>query len=224
MSSYQFHGSLNKLSGLKPGKVVCVGRNYAAHAKELGNEVPSSPVLFMKPATALVNWNDQVVIPTDRGECHHELELAVLIGQTLSSAYETEVEQSIVGISLALDLTLRDLQSDLKAKGHPWEMAKAFDGSCPVAQWMPLNSIEELSDCLLELSVNDSLRQSTLTSSMIWPVVPLIQYISKYFRLEPGDIILTGTPAGVAALHPGDHLQAKLANRLTIDSEVTARD
>ncbi len=114
------------------GKVVCVGRNYAAHAKELNNPVPTEPVLFMKPSTALVKLDEPLVIPTDLGECHFEAEMSILIGQSLSNCTEDQASTAIAGIGLALDLTLRELQQELKEKRLPWEKAKSFDGACPV--------------------------------------------------------------------------------------------
>jgi 2-keto-4-pentenoate hydratase/2-oxohepta-3-ene-1,7-dioic acid hydratase in catechol pathway len=207
---------------LVPGKVVCIGRNYAAHAQELGNEVPNRPVIFMKPSTALVNWNNTVAIPTDRGECHHELELAILIGKTLTKATQSQAAEAIEAVTLALDLTLRDLQSELKAKGHPWEMAKAFDGACPIAQWHPLPSLDWLNQAQLMLSVNGRVRQQGNSQLMLWPPLELLSYVSQYVTLQPGDVLLTGTPPGVNRLEVGDRLLATLDDFIQLESEVIA--
>src|SRR5690606_22522641 len=127
------HGLEGKTLDLPVGKAVCDGRNYAEHAKELNNPVPTSPILFMKPSTAIVALADGFAIPQDQGECHHELELAVLIGKPLKNASEAEVRNAILGYGIGLDLTLRDLQNRLKEKSHPWEVAKAFDGANPLS-------------------------------------------------------------------------------------------
>lgn len=224
ISQFKHQGNLDAIKQLPAGKVVCIGRNYAEHARELGNPVPKQPVIFIKPATSLCHWNDKVFIPADLGECHHELELAVLIKDRLTKAAITDVVPAIAGVSLALDLTLRDLQQTLKSQGHPWEMAKAFDGACPIANWVALPSAKWLEQAEFSLSVNGELRQNASTELMLWPVIELIRYISHTFTLQPGDIVLTGTPKGVAALQPGDKLQANLSNLLTISSEVESYD
>ncbi|NVJ60220.1 MAG: fumarylacetoacetate hydrolase family protein [Gammaproteobacteria bacterium] len=216
-------------------KVVCVGRNYAAHAAELNNPVPDEPVLFIKPSSAVVPWSKQVAIPCDRGECHHELELAFLIGQRLTKASRDDCLNAIAGVTLALDLTLREEQSKLKQQGKPWELAKAFDGACPIAAWEPLDNILSCSkgeanssdldlSCLaevsIELKVNDKLCQAGQVRDMIWQPLDLIAHISQFFTLNPGDVVLTGTPAGVSSMELGDKLSASLNGQVVIESEV----
>ncbi len=217
---YQHKGQINNLDPLTASKVICIGRNYVDHIKELGNVVPKQPVLFMKPNSALVNWEDVVAVPTNRGECHHEIELALLIGDRLQNATAEQVAKAVAGVTLALDLTLRDVQSELKGKGQPWELAKAFDASCPVANWRALPSVEWLKNANMSFAVNGEVRQQTNTDTMIWSCIDLIQFISKHFTLMPGDIVLTGTPAGVQALNPGDKIEAKLDGMFSITSEV----
>ncbi|MEE4246487.1 MAG: fumarylacetoacetate hydrolase family protein [Kangiellaceae bacterium] len=209
---------------LPAGKVICVGRNYADHAKELGNDVPSEPVLFIKPATALVNWQSAVSIPTTLGECHHELELALLIGTRLCNAQVEEAAQSIKAVTLALDLTMRDVQAKLKSTGKPWELAKAIDCSCPVADWHSLPSLEWLDKAQFKLTINGELRQAGNSQHMLWPALDLIAYISRYFTLLPGDIVLTGTPAGVGPLQSGDRLVAELNSIFSFESEVKCNE
>lgn len=187
------------------GKIVCVGRNYAAHARELGNAVPDAPILFMKPATAAVPLVRGFAIPASRGECHHETEITILIGHTLKHASEAECHAGIAGIGLGLDLTLRDLQNELKKKGHPWEVAKAFDGAAPLSAFLRPEGIV-LNDIRFTLKVNGELRQRGHSADMITPVLALLAHISTVFTLEPGDVVMTGTPEGVAALQPGDAL------------------
>lgn len=195
---------------LPVGKVVCVGRNYAAHARELGSAVPETPILFLKPSTALVPLAPAFAIPQGRGECHHETEITVLIGRTLKNASEVECRAAIVGVTLGLDLTLRDVQNVLKKNGHPWEVAKAFDGAAPLAPFMTPTAFGDLVDTPFSLKVNGELRQQGNTADMITPVLALLQYISTIFTLQPGDVVMTGTPEGVAALHAGDVLVLEL--------------
>lgn len=203
------------------GKVVCVGRNYADHARELNNPVPTSPILFIKPATAVVPFAGNLNIPKTQGECHHELEMSVLIGKPLQAATEAEVKDAILGFGLGLDLTLRDLQSRLKEKSHPWEIAKSFDGACPLSEFMAAAEVREPQNTALSLSVNGSVRQQGNTSDMITPLYQLIAFMSQHFSLRPGDVILTGTPAGVAALNVGDQLRAELGNGFSCEATIT---
>ena len=192
------------------GKVVCVGRNYADHAKELNNPVPSAPILFIKPASAVVPFAGEIGLPQAKGECHHELELALLIGKTLTAVTPAEAVNGIAGYGLALDLTLRELQTQLKAKGHPWEVAKSFDGACPLSEFITTSELKEPQQAQLQLLVNDQLRQDGNTRDMLTPIPALVSYISEHFTLRPGDIVLTGTPAGVGPLVDGDLLEARL--------------
>jgi 2-keto-4-pentenoate hydratase/2-oxohepta-3-ene-1,7-dioic acid hydratase in catechol pathway len=203
-----------------PGKIVCVGRNYAEHAKELNNPIPSEPMLFMKPVTSLVDITEPINIDWDKGLVHHELEIAVLIGDTLNRCTKQQVASGILGIGLALDLTLRDLQNELKQKGHPWEKAKAFDGSCPLSAFEPISSFDALDSIELQLSVNDEIRQKGSSRQMLTDILSLIEYSSRWFTLSPGDVVLTGTPAGVGPLNPGDQLQIKLLDHFTIQTRV----
>ena len=202
------------------GKILCVGRNYAAHARELNNPVPTDPILFIKPATAAVAFQDTIAIPRDQGQCHHELELAVLLGQHLKNATEDEVQNAILGYGLGLDLTLRDLQSRLKEQGQPWEKAKSWDGACPLSGFIHGSAIDDPQSLPLTLWVNDQVRQEGNTGDMTTPILPLIAYMPRYFSLEPGDVVLTGTPAGVAALAPGDRLRAELGDLLQCEATV----
>lgn len=202
------------------GKVVCVGRNYAEHAKELNNPVPTAPILFIKPATAVVPFADEIAFPKDQGACHHELEMSVLIGKPLRNASEAEVKDAILGYGLGLDLTLRDLQSKLKEKSHPWEVAKSFDGACPLSPFVAADSLSDPQHTPLSLWVNGALRQQGNTGDMITPLYGLIAHMSRFFTLLPGDVILTGTPAGVGPLQQGDVLKAHLADALHCSASV----
>ncbi|MDX1705165.1 fumarylacetoacetate hydrolase family protein [Pseudidiomarina sp.] len=192
-----------------PGKIVCVGRNYAAHAAELNNPLPSQPLLFMKPATA-VTWLPEVRIPAGRGACHHELELAVRVGSRLRRAEVNDAMAAVSHYGLALDLTLRDVQDQLKAAGQPWERAKAFDGSCALSGWLPAAAIDAEQPLQLQLVINGEIRQQGTTNDMLCSVAALLADISQQFTLLPGDVVLTGTPSGVGPLAADDELELKL--------------
>lgn len=208
---------------LEPGKVVCVGVNYSDHAKEMAF-TPSTieqPTLFLKPRTALRSLAGGFSIPQQRGACDHEVELAVLIGSRLHNATPEQAEQAIAGYGLALDLTLRDVQMDLKDRGRPWECAKSFDGSCPVSGFVHADELDIAQGVDFSLSINGEVRQQTNTRFMEIPLYRLLALMSKWFTLEPGDIVLTGTPEGVGPLSTGDQLQLTLDERYTFASEVT---
>lgn len=190
------------------GKIVCVARNYAEHARELGNPVPDKAVLFIKPASSILADGGTVVIPSYSRDCHHEIELAVLIGRTGKQIAEADAPGFVAGYSVALDLTLRDIQSELKIKGLPWEIAKAFDTSCPLSTFVPATAVTDPQRLRLRLTVNDEVRQDGTTADMLRPVARLISEASTYFTLEAGDILLTGTPSGVGPLKGGDRLEA----------------
>lgn len=199
---------------LPVGKAVCVGRNYAAHAKELGNVVPQTPILFLKPSTAIVPLSPSFTLPNDRGACHYETEIAVLIGKTISGIDVEDVPQAIAGYGLALDLTLRDVQNQLKAQGYPWEVAKAFDGACPLSPFVKPELVADIKHTEFSLMVNGELRQHGFSHDMITPVYELIAYISQIFTLQAGDVVLTGTPEGVAALQQGDKLVLTMVGQM----------
>ncbi|PAU88300.1 isomerase/hydrolase [Pseudomonas sp. WN033] len=204
---YQHSFSDASLANLPMGKVVCVGRNYAEHARELNNPVPSEPLLFIKPATAVVGLDQPLRLPQGLGAVHYETEIALLIGQTLSGEVsEQQAVEAIAGIGLALDLTLRELQDQLKAKAHPWERAKAFDGACPLSPFVRSEQVPDLGNIALQLQINGQLRQQGSSAEMITPIVALLRHIATVFTLQPGDVVITGTPAGVGVLNPGDQL------------------
>lgn len=196
----------------RPSKIVCVGRSYADHAKELGNAVPDRPVLFIKPPSALTALDAGIEWNPDWGNCHYECELSLRIDRTLSKENDpAKVLQAIGAVTLGLDLTLRDLQDDLKKKGQPWERAKAFDGSCVLADWIPVGDvITDWKDVHYTLEINDELCQKGDTALLIFDIATLLADINQVFTLEAGDVVMTGTPAGVAALQPGDQLKMTL--------------
>lgn len=202
------------------GKCVCVGRNYADHAAELNNPVPSVPLLFIKPADAAVPMAAQISIPLHRGSVHHELEIAILIQHRLQNATEADVEAAIAGVGLALDLTLRDVQDQLKKQGHPWEAAKAFDGASPLSDFIGIEHIVDLENIGFSLKRNGKIQQQSNSKQMLFPIIPLISYMSSMFTLNPGDVILTGTPAGVGELVVGDELELEISQQLSVKTKI----
>lgn len=206
--------------GLPTGKIVCVGRNYAEHAAELHNPVPQSPLLFMKPQTAIVSLHEPIAIPTLKGEVHYEAEIAVLVGAELKNADNDRIKNGITGIGVALDLTLRSLQDQLKQQGHPWEKAKAFDGSCPLSRFEPANSFHSLNNLEIEFILSNTVKQKGSSAQMLFDILSLVGYISNWFTLKPGDVVLTGTPKGVGPLRPGDTVQIRLDNYITVHTSV----
>lgn len=193
------------------GKILCIGRNYVDHIHELGNEVPSLPVIFSKPSTSIVGNGDKIVIPSYSHDCHHEAELALLIGKSGKDIPEDHALSYVVGYGVAIDLTLRDVQSELKKKGLPWDIAKGFDTACPLSDFEPAYAVTDPQHLQIRLSVNDVIRQDGSTSLMITPVARLVSYLSTVFTLESGDVILTGTPSGVGQLLSGDNVSAEIA-------------
>ncbi|HET8791253.1 MAG TPA: fumarylacetoacetate hydrolase family protein [Modicisalibacter sp.] len=193
------------------GKIVCVGRNYAEHARELNNPVPSAPLLFIKPATSAASLEAPIKGAFDRGDVHFETELALLIGETLSDASPQTAAQAVVGIGLALDLTLRDVQARLKEKGHPWEIAKAFDGACPLSSFVAIDTLPDWSALTFSLDIDGERRQTGHGSDMLFAVPALLAEMSQHFTLEPGDVVLTGTPAGVGPLPRNSELHFLLS-------------
>lgn len=210
---YQHRNWQSMLLDLPVNKVVCVGSNYAKHIQEMGSKTPQEPVLFIKPETALCDIQQPLVLPEGFGEVHHELELAILIGSPLRQADVSQVEHAIAGYGIALDLTLRKVQSALKAAGQPWEKSKGFDNSCPVSGFVSAQDFTaDPQNTTLSLKINGEIRQQGSTADMIHKILPLIAYMSRFFTLRPGDIILTGTPEGVGPLNHGDNLEISFAD------------
>ncbi|MGO4548681.1 fumarylacetoacetate hydrolase family protein [Paenibacillus sp. 2TAB23] len=200
--------------------IYCIGRNYRLHALELGNEVPDEPLVFTKPTHAVVPMDgNTVTLPGSVGEVHFELEIVLRIGRAYEPGMDTE--QCIDGIALGLDLTLRDVQSKLKAKGQPWLAAKGFKGSAPLGEWLPYPGAAALAETEFVLLRNGVEAQRGKAADMLFSVAELIQYVGEHYGLGEGDIIYTGTPAGVAALHEGDQLQALWADKNVGSCNVT---
>jgi 5-carboxymethyl-2-hydroxymuconate isomerase len=203
------------------GKIVCLARNYAEHARELGNETPTAPVLFMKPASSVIGDGEAVHIPLYSQECHYEVELAVLIGTQARTVSADRALEHVAGYGVAIDMTLRDVQNQLKAKGLPWEIAKGFDTSCPLSDFVPAAAVADPHALNLKLAVNSESRQNGISSDMINRIPQIIAHISSIFTLEPGDIILTGTPAGVGQVKAGDVMTAEIVSVGHLTIQVT---
>ncbi|MCK4513306.1 fumarylacetoacetate hydrolase family protein [bacterium] len=205
---------------LAVGKIVAAGSNYADHAKEMGTPRPKEPTLFLKPSTSILHVGEPIVFPEVGSMLHHEVELGLLIGRTCKNVSVERAHEHVLGYLLALDLTLRDLQQDAKKHGRPWATSKGFDCACPVSDVLPLSDMGLLGSLELTLSVNGENRQHGSTSDMIWSPPELVAVASRYFTLERGDILLTGTPAGVGPLERGDRVEAWLGSDLAIGFDV----
>jgi len=196
--------------GYPIGKVLCIGRNYAEHIKELGNEIPDAPVVFIKPASSVIGEGDQIIVPPYSNNCQHEVELAILIGRRGKDILSTEAMDHIAGYGVGIDLTLRDVQGELKKNGLPWEIAKGFDTACPLSSFVKASEVTSPHDLRIRLTVNGETRQDGNTSMMIHRIPAIISYMSGCFTLEAGDVILSGTPAGVSRIKSGDNLIAEI--------------
>lgn len=194
-------------TGYTPCRVFCVGMNYAAHNRELRNETPENPVIFMKPATSLVEAGSVVHAPTHGQDLHYEAEVVVLIGKEARPRTDAEALAAIAGVSLGLDLTLRDVQAALRKKGLPWEFSKAFEQSAPVAPFVPFGPGVDLGGLEFECRVNGEVRQRGHTKDMVFSIPALICALARVWTLRPGDLLYTGTPEGVGALKAGDRVE-----------------
>jgi len=203
------------------GKILCIGRNYVDHIRELGNETPAAPVVFMKPASSVIGEGDEIVIPPYSCNCHHEAELALVVGKGARNIPENEALSCLAGYGVAIDLTLRDVQDELKKKGLPWEIAKGFDTACPLSAFTPAEAISDPQDLTIIMQVNGEERQHGSTALMIHPVATIISHLSTIFTLEAGDVILTGTPAGVSRIAPGDLLRAEIPGVASLQVSVS---
>ena len=191
-------------------KIICIGRNYTNHIAELQNERPTEPVVFMKPDSAVLLKQHPFVLPEFSNDVHHEIELIVKINKVGKYIEPKFAHKYYDEISVGIDFTARDLQDQLKAKGLPWEKAKAFDGSAVIGEFVPKDQFASLEDVNFELLKNGEIAQKGNSSLMLWKIDELVAYVSQFFTLKIGDIIFTGTPEGVAAVNPNDVLEGYL--------------
>jgi 2-keto-4-pentenoate hydratase/2-oxohepta-3-ene-1,7-dioic acid hydratase in catechol pathway len=202
------------LPPILPSKIICVGKNYAAHAKELSTEVPELPLLFQKPPSAVIGPGDTILLPPQSQQVEHEAELVAVVGKRGRWIQPQDVFNYLLGFTIGNDVTARDLQQrDLQ-----WTRAKGFDTFCPIGPWIETEF--DPSDALINCFVNDEMRQMSSTQDMVFNVRQLIAFVSSVMTLEPGDILFTGTPAGVGPLHPGDIVKITIEGLGTLQNPV----
>ena len=200
----------------RPSKIVCVGRNYRDHAKELGNDVPAEPLIFLKPPSSLIGNGESIVLPEQSERVEHEGEIGVVIGRRLERVTKEEARKGVSQIVAANDVTARDLQR----KDSQWTRAKGFDTFCPLGE--PGDAPDDLSNLTVVTRVNGAERQRGKGSDMVFSIPELLAYVSHIMTLEPGDVVLTGTPAGVGKLSPGDEVEVEVIGVSRVRNPVTA--
>jgi 2-keto-4-pentenoate hydratase/2-oxohepta-3-ene-1,7-dioic acid hydratase in catechol pathway len=191
-------------------KIICIGRNYAEHAKEMKSEVPTEPVFFMKPDTALLKDNEPFYFPDFTNDLHHEIEVVLKISKVGKHIAEAFAHKYYEELSVGIDFTARDLQAQCKAKGLPWEKAKSFDGSAPIGKFVKKSELGDLQNLHFDLSINNELRQKGNTNDLLFSFDKVIAYVSQFVTLKVGDLIFTGTPEGVGPVAIGDKLKGTL--------------
>jgi len=191
-------------------KLICIGRNYTKHIEELENEKPTDPVIFLKPDTSILLKKQPFFIPDFSNDVHHEIEVLVKINRVGKYIDKVFAHKYYNEVGLGIDFTARDLQSKLKDKGLPWEKAKAFDGAAVIGDWIAKKEFSDVNDINFSLKKNDEIVQTGNTSLMLWKIDEIIEYVSKYFTLKIGDVIFTGTPAGVGKVIANDKLTGYL--------------
>jgi 2-keto-4-pentenoate hydratase/2-oxohepta-3-ene-1,7-dioic acid hydratase in catechol pathway len=207
---------------LRPSKIVALAKNYAEHAKEMESDVPEKPVFFLKPPSALIGPGEPIILPRMSRRVDHEVELAVIIGKRAKRVPREKAMEYVLGYTILLDITARDLQAEARERGLPWSMAKGFDTFAPVGPRVVDKRELNIEDLEIGLKVNGQLRQLGRTSGMVFKVPELIEYISSVMTLEPGDIIATGTPAGVGPLRHGDMVEAWIEGIGRVEFDVLA--
>ncbi len=201
-------------------KIICVGRNYALHAKELGNAVPENPVIFLKPSTALLKNNEVFYYPEFSKDIHYECEVVLRIGKNGKYIQKQFAANYIESVSLGIDFTARDLQEMQKQKGLPWEIAKAFDNSAVIGDFIPFVSLPNKNAIAFSFYKNEQLVQEGNTKDMLFSLEDIIVYVSKFFSLQQGDLIYTGTPAGVGPINIGDAFKGVLNNEVLLHNNI----
>ena len=201
-------------------KIICIGRNYAAHAKELNNPVPSRPVVFMKPPSAILANNKPFYYPEFSQDIHYEAEIVLKIGKNGRHVQPEFAADYVEAVGFGIDFTARDLQKQCKEKGHPWEIAKGFDGSAPLSPFIPIDQVNSKA-IRFELKKNGELVQNGNTSDLLFSFEDIIVYVSRFFKLQMGDLIFTGTPAGVGPVKIGDKLEGFIHTYNEVKSMLT---
>lgn len=201
-------------------KIIAIGRNYAAHAKELNNPVPTTPVIFMKPDTAALKDNRPFYIPEFSSDIHYELEVVLKICKEGKHIQEKFASNYYDEIGLGIDFTARDIQSKHKEKGLPWELAKSFDNSAAISRFLPKSDFADLYQIDFNLQINKEVRQTGNTSNLLFSFEQIIAFVSQYITLKKGDLIFTGTPEGVGPVHQGDHLEAWIGDEQLLNFHI----
>ena len=207
---------------LQIGKLVCLARTYQKHAEEMRAEVTQDPLLFLKPASSVIFDGDSIVIPKMSKCLHHEVELGVVIGKKCRNVKKKDALDYVIGYCVALDITARDIQSVAKRNGWPWSIAKGFDTFAPISEVVSKKEIPNPNNVDLVLKVNGKIRQKSNTKYMIFSIEDIISFISNIMTLEPGDLIMTGTPEGVDEIKKGDFLEASIENICSLQVDVRA--
>ena len=202
------------------GKILCLGRNYAEHAREMKADIPEQPVVFLKPSTAIIHNGESIRIPAISRDVHHEVELVVVVGKEGRNIPGERAYDHVAGYAVGLDMTLRDLQSEAKKRGLPWSVAKGFDTSAPISLAVEKNRVADPHKLAISLEVNGVLKQHSNTGNMIFRIDSIVSFLSSIFTLEPGDLIFTGTPEGVGMVAAGDRLVAELDSVGTLAVDV----
>ncbi len=198
-------------------KIICIGRNYSEHAKELNNAIPENPIFFMKPETALLRNNQPFYYPDFSKDIHHEVEIVVKIGRIGKRIEQQFAHRYISEIGIGIDFTARDLQQKCKEKGLPWEMAKAFDSSAPISSFLPVENFTDIHNLDFWLDINAIRVQTGNTMDMLFSFEQIISYTSNFVSYKMGDLIFTGTPSGVGSVKIGDRLQAGIGSNMMLD-------
>lgn len=198
------------LPNLEIDNIYCIGRNYVEHARELNNEPPSQPLVFLKPSSSVIYDGDQIQLPSQSNNVHHEVELVVAVGKGGKNIPKENAMEHVAGYAVGIDVTARDIQRQAKDNAHPWVVAKGFDTFAPLSSFVEKDRISDPQNIDLQIAVNGEIRQSDNTELMIFPVAELIHYLSTIFTLQPGDLIFTGTPKGVSPITSGDQIKASL--------------
>ncbi len=201
-------------------KIICIGRNYAAHIEELKNEKPGQPVVFLKPDTAMLKGGAPFFYPDFSSNIHHEIELVLKISKEGKYIQPQFAHRYFEEIGLGIDFTARDLQDQCKAKGLPWEIAKGFNGSAPIGDFKSVSELGDLKNIDFHLEINGEVKQRGNTSMMLFDFATIISYVSQFFTLKKGDLIYTGTPAGVGPVQVGDQLQGFIGNEKMLHVEI----
>lgn len=195
---------------MKPGKIVCIGWNYRSHVKELESELPKVPTVFLKPASCLIGDGDSIVIPDGVTNVQHEVELALVFGRDAKDVREDDALSCISHVAVFNDVSARDMQTEARRSGNTWDLSKGMDTFGPMSEPAPLDSVADVQDLDLELTVNGEVRQSGNTRDMIFTVPCLIAYVTRFMTMEAGDILITGTPEGVSEIRRGDTVTASI--------------